>query len=265
MPQPPTELGCTAVVIGGGRIGTALVQQSQAHGLNVPLVRREDGWQALDEPPGPPIAVCVRNDDLSAVLQRVPAHRRADLVFLQNGMLRPWLSDHGLEKASRGLLFFAVAQRGGPAIPGGVSPMAGARAQAMASWFRQIDLPAAAVSPEEFAAVEVEKLLWNSAFGLLCEVYRCDVGTVVHQHRQQLWDLAAEMLQLAGPACGADLALEPLVERLCAYSLAIADYRGAVKEWPWRNGWFVQEAARRGLRSPVHEELTKRLRRPTVN
>lgn len=265
MPQPPTELGCTAVVIGGGRIGTALVDQSRLRGLQVPLVGRLDGWQVLDEPAGVPIAVCVRNDDLSAVLERVPPHRRADLVFLQNGMLRPWLSDHDLAKASRGLLFFAVAQRGAPAIPGGVSPMVGPHALAMANWLQQLDLPAAAVTPEEFAAVEVEKLLWNSAFGLLCEVHSCNVGTVVQQYRPQLHDLAAEMLNLAGPACGADLALEPLVDRLCAYSLAIADYRGAVKEWQWRNGWFVQEAARRGLRSPVHEELTKRLSRPTVS
>ncbi len=259
------EMRCTAVVIGGGRVGTALARLSQARGLRVPLVGRQEGWQALDGPAGVPVAVCVRNDDLSAVLQRVPRLRLPDLVFLQNGMLRPWLQEHGLAGASRGLLFFAVAQRGGPAVPGGVSPMVGHHAQAMAAWLQQIDLPAAAVSPKEFAAVEVEKLLWNSAFGLLCQVHGCDVGTVVGHYRQQLHDLAAEMLALAGPVCGAELPLEPLVQRLCAYSLAIADYRGAVKEWTWRNGWFVQEAARRGLACPLHSELTKRLDRPTVS
>lgn len=265
------SLGCTAVVIGGGRIGTALTQRSLAHGLEVPLVTRSAGWQALEAPAGVPVAVCVRNDDLSAVVDRVPPHRRADLVFLQNGMLRPWLAEHGLTDASRGLLFFAVAQRGSPPVPGGMSPMVGRQAPAMVAWLRRLDLPAAVVTAGEFAAVEVEKLLWNSVFGLLCQVHGCSVGEVVGQHRRQVYELAQEMLALAGPVCHAELALMPLVDRLCAYSLAIADYHGAVKEWPWRNGWFVQEAVRRGVACPVHAELTlglaeltPRLGRPTV-
>ena len=51
------------------------------------------------------------------------------------------------------------------------------------------------------------------------------------------------------------LALEPLMQRLCAYSLSIADYRGAVKEWAWRNGWFVEVAAARGVTTPTHARL----------
>jgi ketopantoate reductase len=250
-----------ALVIGGGRIGTALVQQSQLRGLHVPLLTRLDGWQALKAPAGPPIAVCVRNDDLDAVVQRVPAHRRADLVFLQNGMLRPWLGRQGLDNATRGLLFFAVGQRGDAPLPGGTSPLTGPQAQAMAQWLAQLGLPAMAVAPGEFADVEVEKLLWNCAFGLMCQVYGCSVGQVVLLHRGQLSDLCAELLALAGPACGAELELQPLVERLCQYSLAIGDYRGAVKEWPWRNGWFVQQALAKGADCPVHTGLLQRIGR----
>lgn len=258
-------VGCTAVVIGGGRIGTALAESSLARGLRVPLVTRSAGWQALDEPAGVPVAVCVRNDDLSSVIARVPQQRRADLVFLQNGMMRPWLEQQGLSDASRGLLFFAVAQRGSPPVAGGSSPMVGRHAPAMAVWLQTLQLPAATVTQTGFAAVEVEKILWNCLFGLLCQVHGCAVGTVVEQHRQQVADLAAELLPLAGQACGADLELDPLVERLCAYSLAIGDYRGAVKEWTWRNGWFVQEAARRGVACPLHWQLTEGLGRPTVS
>jgi hypothetical protein len=37
-----------------------------------------------------------------------------------------------------------------------------------------------------------------------------------------------------------------------AYSRTIPSWRGAVKEWPWRNGWFVAEASRRGVPTPLH-------------
>ena len=39
--------------------------------------------------------------------------------------------------------------------------------------------------------------------------------------------------------------------RLATYSRSIPEYRGAVKEWPWRNGWFVNVAREPGL----HEHL----------
>ena len=102
--EPPPR----RIVIGAGRIGTAF---SAAAGCA--LITRERGWFVLDEPAGDPIAVCVRNDDLGAVLAAVPKHRWPDLVFVQNGMIDPWLEDHGLEGNTRGLLFFAVATRGG--------------------------------------------------------------------------------------------------------------------------------------------------------
>ena len=45
--------------------------------------------------PGP-ILVCTRNDDLGAIVEATPPERRKDLVFLQNGMLQPWLDAKGL-------------------------------------------------------------------------------------------------------------------------------------------------------------------------
>lgn len=41
--------------------------------------------------------VCTRNDDLDQVVAATPVARRKDLVFLQNGMLMPWLKAQGLE------------------------------------------------------------------------------------------------------------------------------------------------------------------------
>lgn len=239
-------------VIGAGRIGTALCERDPSR---FSLIDREHGWQQLDAAAGAPILLAVRNDDLDAVLARVPDHRRADLVFVQNGMLRPWLAARGLSGATRGLLFMAVPSRGAAIEPGGESPFFGPHAQAMVDAFATAKLPARRVDAEEFAAIELEKLLWNSCFGLLCDAFDCDVGTVVREHFGDLHALVAELLAIGAPALGISLALDPLVERLAAYSRSIPTYRGAVKEWRWRNGWFVELADQRDMALPVHSRL----------
>lgn len=43
-----------------------------------------------------PIYICTRNDDLDAIIEKTPMNRREDLVFLQNGMLSPYLEKKGL-------------------------------------------------------------------------------------------------------------------------------------------------------------------------
>ena len=192
------------------------------------------------------------------MLERVPASRRADLVFAQNGMLRPWLEAEDLGQATRGLLFMAVPQRGAPIEPGSDSPFHGPRAAAVVAGFRAADLPAREVDAAQFAAIELEKLIWNSAFGLLCQAHDERVGEVVDRHPAELRELVAELARVGRAALGVDLELDPLVDRLAAYSRTIADYRGAVREWRWRNGWFVDEARARGVATPVHDRLLDR-------
>jgi ketopantoate reductase len=246
----------SVIVIGAGRIGTALAARHDEHGRPpFVLVDRERGWERLDAGAGGPIMLAVRNDDLEAVIARVPKSRHGDLVFVQNGMLRPWLEERGLAGATRGLLFLAVPSVGAAIEPGGESPFCGPRAQEMVEAFSAIGLPAKLVDPRTFAAIELEKLIWNCAFGLFCQALDCDVGTVVEQHRPRLRVLVAELLSVGGPVLGVELELDPLVERLCEYSRSIPRYRGAVKEWPWRNGWFVSTARTRKIRTPTHDML----------
>lgn len=241
----------TVIVIGAGRIGTALA----ARGRQFVLVDRQRGWDQIDPEQRGPILLAVRNDDLAAVIDRVPASRRGDLVFVQNGMLRPWLAERGLANATRGLLFMAVPSVGAAIEPGGESPFSGPGAPAVVGAFTAVGLPAKVVDAQTFAELELEKLIWNCAFGLFCQALDCDVGTVVEQHRPRLRLLVTELLAVGGPAMGVKLDLDPLVERLCAYSRTIPSYRGAVKEWSWRNGWFVSTARARKQRTPTHDML----------
>lgn len=245
------------IIIGGGRVGQALETRAAMRGVPCALIRRNEGWEALQAGDSGPILVATRNDDLDDVVARVPVERHGDLVFLQNGMLRSWLAERGMADATRGLLFFAVAKRGDDLSPGGDSPFAGPRASAVVRWLQRLDVPAIAVREADFKAVELEKLIWNSAFGLLCQRYEVSVGGVVARHRKELTELVAEMVAVGGANLGVDLDLTPLVDRLCGFSLGIADYRGAVKEWPWRNGWFVAEATRQGRATPTHARLLR--------
>ncbi len=258
------------MIIGDGRVGGALARRhaqrlADAHGPIALLRRADDPRDALTDAPGRPIIVAVRNDDLSGVLERIPAARRDDLVLIQNGMLRPWIATNALEP-TRGLLFFAVPRRGAEPEPGGDSPFVGRHAALVAAWLSALGLPASEVDAQAFAELELEKLIWNSAFGLLCERHAAPVGVIVDQHRDDLRALVHEFTAIGRPALGLPpvgaSALAALVESLCAYSRSIASYRGAVKEWRWRNGWFVDEARRRGVATPVHDDLLARTGHP---
>ena len=250
--QPPRR-----VVIGAGRIGTAF-----ARAAGCAVVSRHRGWYVLDEPAGDPIAVCVRNDDLGPVLSSVPKHRRPDLVFVQNGMLEPWLEDHGLEVNTRGLLFFAVSERGGPVDPGGVSRFTGPHANAMALWLESLGLRAEVIGRRAFAAAMLEKLIWNSAFGLLCERHGVDVGGVLGEHDGELADLARELAAVGRVALDIDLDDAALLANLRAYAGSIPRNRAGVKEWRWRGGWFIDAARKRGVPIPTHDSLVAALPRP---
>ncbi len=244
------------IIIGAGRVGGALAQRAQDAEIEHVLVDRSQGWDAIASS-SDPIFVAVRNDDLSAVLDRIDPSHHPRLVFTQNGMLRPWLRERGLEACTRGLLFFAVPARGAPLEPGGESPFMGPHADTVVQWLQRLEVPAASVDASAFAVTELEKLLWNCCFGLLCEHTGEPVGAVVEQHGELLSQLVDELLQWGMPAFDLDLDAaerEAMKNRLRAYSRSIPDYRGAVKEWPWRNGWFVDAARRPGL----HEELLEK-------
>lgn len=244
------------LIIGAGRVGHALKRLADEVDEPCTLVTRTEGWDLVAGPPGTPILVAVRADDLDAVLDRVPEHRLEDLVFVQNGMIGPLLTRRGLQQCTRGLLFFAAGQPGtDPDIGDNRSPFTGPHALAMVRFLITVGVPSKRVSWPGFVASELEKLIWNSAFGLLCQAHGCDVGTVCDEHADDLAALVEELRVVGRAELNVDIPLDALLERLVAYSRTIPDYTGAVKAWRWRNGWFVDAAARRGKSMPTHERL----------
>lgn len=242
-------------VIGAGRIGLGLQKRAEAAGQPIELVTRAEGWEAMAATPGVPVIVATRNDDLAAVVARVPEHRRQDLVFIQNGMIRPWLRAKSLGQATRGLLYWAVDVRGETGLIGRASPFCGAHAPAVAAWFSALGVTAWSVDWARFTYSEVEKLTWIAAHGLLCERHHATVGEIAEQHQDELAALVAELSRICRVSMGVDVATTHLVEKHLEYSRSIPAYQGAVREWPWRNGWFVQEARQFGMDTPVHDRL----------
>jgi hypothetical protein len=55
-----------------------------------------------------PVWVCTTNDALEdVVLRAVAPSQRQQLVFIQNGMLLPWLTNHGLQYNTQLLLYMS--------------------------------------------------------------------------------------------------------------------------------------------------------------
>ena len=225
-------------IVGAGRIGQSFTKIRNQDGIEVVLLRRGDHTPL----PTGPIVVCTRNDDLQAVLDWVPSERRRDLIFVQNGMLQTWLAQQSLDSATQALLYIAVSRVGEEPVDGGRSVVTGPRSADVVDLMKALNLSCRAVTKSQFLLEMLEKLLWNCVFGLLCQVYDVSVGSVVEYHRDQVRTLTVELLQVACTALNLELPSpteqEALIERLCEYSLTIASYKGAVKEWKWRNGWF---------------------------
>lgn len=236
------------IVVGLGRVGGALVARARARGVEVEAVGRDGGSFGGASP----ILVATRNDDLPAVIARIPESRRRDLVLVQNGMLRTFLAEQGLAGVTRGLLFFAVPTRGVDLSGGAPSPFAGPRAGDVVAWLARIDVAAIEVEAAAFAAVEAEKLLWNTVYGLLSQATGLPVGRVADERGDDVLALVTELVPLLVPALGPLPDAGALAERVAAYSRSIPGWMGAVKERPWRNGWFEAEAERRRVPTPLH-------------
>ena len=65
-------------------------------------------------------------------------------------------------------------------------------------------------------------------------------------HEKETLELISELQQITARGLGVSLD-DSLCQRLLDYSLSIPEYKGAVKEWRWRNGWLWSRE-----QSPLH-------------
>jgi hypothetical protein len=227
-------------IVGGGRVGLALRDMGVAG--DVVVGRGEPVEGSLREGP---IIVATRNDDLQAVVDSTPEIRRKDLVFIQNGMLQPWLDSRGLGECTQVLVYFAVAKRGEPPTDGktdtnpeGLTAACGPHAAAFAARLHAAGLSCKVLTPEEFQKSMLEKLIWICAFMLVGARHGgCTVGEVEAVHGTEVRSLIRELVEAGSNALGITVN-DGVEDRLCAYARSVSHFPTAVKEFAWRNGWF---------------------------
>jgi len=249
-----------ATIIGKGRIGLALHAMG---GLNDVLVGRGDS--IMSDGTGP-IYVCTRNDALEDVIQRCPDHRKEDLVFLQNGMIDPFLQEKGLSENAQALLYFAVATKGATPIDGvtelnpeGLTAATGKWAKAFSARLAKGGLKCNVLNGLAYKQKMLEKLIFICAFNLIGVKHRVTLGEVASTHAEEVEPLIEELA--AAAADDYNLTFEEgITDRLKAYALSVADYPTAIKETEWRNGYFLalsSSATAKGQIDPCqyHTEL----------
>ena len=146
------------VIVGKGRVGSALMKMGP--GTDV-MVGRSD---PIPTSPAGPIVVCTRNDTLDDVVNRTPESRRKDLLFIQNGMLQPWLDAKGLGSNTQALIYFAVAKMGDAPTDGktamnpeGLTAVTGPHAESFAERLRSGGLSCRVLGAGEPCALPLHK------------------------------------------------------------------------------------------------------------
>lgn len=251
------------IIVGKGRVGEAFADMSQSPNKDA-LVGRGEPIVPATHPSGP-IVVCTRNDDLDAIIDATPPERREDLVFIQNGSIGPFLDSKGLADATQVLVYFAVAAKGEAPTDGktdtnpeGLTGAYGKHAQAIADRLRAAGLSCKVYGTKsEFQKSMLEKLVWICAFMAVGAMHGpdCTVGDVEAKHTDEVGQLILELYVAGCNDLGIEADTTGLVERLCAYARSVSHFPTAVKEFPWRNGYFY------GLGEDVCPKHTAALKR----
>jgi len=227
-------------IIGGGRIGLMLAELNEQKDE---LLDKRDKTMTRTEGP---IYVCTRNNDLDKIIADCPENRRADLVFLQNGILTKYLRSKKLSENTQGLIYFAVSKKGEKPIDGitdlnpeGLTAITGKWAEDFAARLHKGGLACHVLDKPTWTVAMLEKHIWICAFMAIGAKHKCTVGEVEKLHNEEVRALIAEMGRAAAEET--KVVFPPgVADRLCAYARSVAHFPTALKEFEWRNGWFAE-------------------------
>ncbi|CAB9531684.1 expressed unknown protein [Seminavis robusta] len=242
----------TAEVIGKGRIGSLFAGEGATYvGRDDPINPEGNG----------PILVATRNDALDGIVEKCPANRRKDLVFMQNGYLDNFLESKGLMDNTQVLLYLSVPSLGVDAVDGitsvnpeGLTAATGIHAEDFAKRLAALNLKCNVVTPEQYRPAMFEKLIWISTYMLVGTAKECkSVGEAGAEHGELVEKVVNELLAAVSAKEGITFAAGSMA-RLAAYTDVVADFPCGVKEFEWRNRYFYNlgDAA-----CPTHNALLR--------
>merc|ERR1711988_151807 len=238
-----------------------------------------------------PIYVCTRNNVLEEIIQLTPENRKEALVFLQNGMLLPFLASYGLEKNTQVLVFFAVSKLGETPIDGITDKNPEGLTAANGKWANDIaailkengQLTCHVLEDDKFQQAMYEKLIWICSIMLIGQTQAkltgetVTVGDVESKYKEEVSKLIIELKnglencnicnfthtdQEEGGKEVYENNDQVVVDRLLAYSRSVAHFPTGVKEIEWRNGYFLdlsKKMQEEGIEDPFpyHSKLMR--------
>lgn len=240
-----------AFVVGMGEVGRRLASALAAAGAEVVPVTRDAGWDAVRADPRSPLLLCVREEALAPLLERLRGTDPARLVLVQNGWIRPLLG--GIEGCTRGLIWFTSKGEFFRVLR--ASPFAGPLAAPLAAALEAGGIAASAVGPATFDALDAEKMGFNCVVGLPLAVHGVTLGEYLDRHRAEAEALFAESVGTCARALGvaADPGWWPAFLEVCE---PLGWVRAAsAKALEFRSGAVLRLAREQDVAVPVTERL----------
>mmetsp|Transcript_5259 Transcript_5259/g.4736 ORF Transcript_5259/g.4736 Transcript_5259/m.4736 type:complete len:327 (-) Transcript_5259:125-1105(-) len=264
-----TSTPVNGIIIGGGRIGTFLHDSNNKR--DILFSSRSDRIPITStHRPGTtgPIYLATRNNDLQEIINNTPVDRREDLVFLQNGVLTNFLEKNKLSDNTQGLIYLAVSKKGEKPIDGitdvnpeGLTAVTGKWANDFSLRLQNAGLTCKVLDKPTWTIAMLEKHIWICAFMAVGAKYKCNVGSVESSHKDEIIALIDELVNSATIATGV-IFPDGVADRLTAYARSVGHFPTALKEFEWRNGWFIEHTfealdASQPDPSPIHTQIIK--------
>ena len=249
--RPVTAALQRVVVIGPGEVGRRLTRALATAGVPSTPITRDLGWEAIAGPGAEPILVCVREEALPAVLDRLDGVDPGRLVLVQNGWIRPLLG--GWASASRALIWFT--SKGEFFRELRPSLFGGALAAPLVAALHRGGLDVAAVGEEEFRTAEAEKMGFNCVVGLPLAVH----GVSLAEYLDRWTDEAHALFAESATVCARALGVDPAPGWWYEFRRAVAPIgwvrAASAKALEFRNGAVLRLATDHGIEVPVTAQL----------
>lgn len=240
-------------VVGMGEVGTRLGRALSEAGADVLPVTRTSGWEEIRHDDVGLVLVCVREEELVALLDHLDGFAPERLVFVQNGWVRPILTR--IEGCSRGLIWFTSKGTFFRVLRS--SPFSGPAAARLAEVLASGGIPTTVLDEGRFAAADVEKMAFNCVVGLPLAVHRVSLGEYLERRRDEAREVFRESGAVLSRAVGVKPARRWWDDFLAsARPLAWVEVSRA-KAVELRNGAVVQQAEELGMEAPVNRRLVE--------
>lgn len=238
-------------VIGMGEVGTRLAGALETADTEVVPVTRDSGWDAALEDVGAVRLVCVREEALPEVLERLRPVPADHVALVQNGWIRPLLEGQG--EVTRGLIWFTAKGEFFRVLR--PSPFVGPLAGVLAGRLSAGGIPATVAGGAEFDREDAEKMGFNCVVGLPLAVHRESLGDYLAARRSEARDVFDEAVAVSSLAAGTEP--DPAAwSRFLDLTGPLHWVRASkAKALEYRNGAVVRLADRLGADAPANRRL----------